>query len=46
MIGMESSLYPGEFVSVLFDDGSNSSAEFLLSEKVGVQSLTLSSLSF
>ena len=33
---MESSSYSSKFVSVLFDDRSNSSAEFLLSEKVGV----------
>ena len=33
---MESTLYSGEFVSVLFDDGSNSSEEGFLSEKIGV----------
>ena len=36
MIGMESSSYSGKFVSVLFDDGSNSGEEGLLSEMVGV----------
>ena len=33
---MESSLYPGEFVSVLFDDGSNLGEEGLLFEEVSV----------
>ena len=36
MIRMESSSYPGEFVSVLFDDGSKSGEKGLLFEKVGV----------
>ena len=36
MIGMESSSYSGEFVSVLLDDGSNSSEEGLLFKVVGV----------
>ena len=36
MVGMESSSYPGEFVSVLFDNGSNSGEEGLLFEKVGL----------
>ena len=43
---MESSSYSSKFVSVLFDDRSNSSAEGLLFEKVVVQGLALSSLSF
>ena len=34
--GMESSLYPGKFVSVLLNDGSNSGVESLLFEEIGV----------
>ena len=43
---MESSSYSSEFVSVLFDDRSNSSEEGYLFEKIGVYRFTFFCLSF
>ena len=46
MVRMESTSYSGEFVLVLFNDGSNSSEEGYLSKKIGVYRFTFFCLSF
>ena len=46
MVGVESSSYSGEFVLVLFDNGSNSGEKSFLFEKIGVQRFSLLYLSF
>ena len=41
---MESLSYPGKFMSVLLDDGSNSGEESLLFEEIGVYSASCSAI--